>query len=291
MVTDVKAVSFREGIDLSRGKTVKRRGERDEILGDFTTKSNFGNVPLDKVRVDPTYQRDLATKRVTTMAHRWDQDLFGVPVVNLRSDGYYYLIDGQHRFESLRLMKNPPSSIFCQVFVNLTIEQEAALFQQLDTARRGLTAGADFKARLVAGDRAAQEIVEAARANGLTASYSSSGPRNLRAFTTLLAIHRRVGKHGLNRIFKVISQAWTGDQYVGSSHILLGLETFFNHYPPREINDKHLIEVLSKESPAGLEAKGKNMSDSLSSVISTGIARSIVGLYNKKMRSNRLAEW
>ena len=59
-------------------------------------------VPLTQMRVSPLAQRDLNQARVNRLAAVFDIEQMGAPTVSHRG-GWYYLIDGQHRIEALKL--------------------------------------------------------------------------------------------------------------------------------------------------------------------------------------------
>lgn len=259
------------------------------IQGDFTPKSTFEWVPTDRLLVDVLYQRNLEKSRVSVMANNWNQSLAGVIMVNLRDNGNYYVMDGQHRHAALQLMENTPEKVWCEVFRGLTPEQEAKHFADQEK-RRNLTTGARFKARVASKDITALEIVEAVTDAGLTVNYMAGPiPGNLRAYGTLTEIHRRRGKHGLARILKTVAGAWPHSEYQGSRPILNGLETFFAKYGDK-VNDERLISTLSLTEPHIIVAQAHSITATLSSQISPAITSIIRSLYNKSLRKNRLPE-
>jgi hypothetical protein len=272
--------------NLRKGK----KFQKDTILASFATRSHFGYVPLDELEVDYTYQRNPDKKRISVMAHQWNQDLAGAIVVNQRENGKYYVVDGQQRLGAMQRIDNKPDRAWAQIFEGLTLEQEAMLFHELDTKRYGLTKGAIFTALVAAKDKAALEILEAARENGMEIDYHAHpGPGYLRAYDTLMQIHRRRGKERLSQIIRIVSKAWPNDRNAGAAAILVGLERFIERYP--KANERHLIDALSKRTPREIENLARTLSNAMSSALGAAAGRAIMGLYNKGLTKNRLPAW
>lgn len=272
----------------SSPRVVKRRAQPDKIYADFSDKSSFRWVPTDAIYVDRVYQRTLDKGRTTKMAHKWNQNLAGAMVVSKRSNGHFYVVDGQHRHAAIQAMENPPEFVYCQVFEGLTVEEEALLFHDLDTLRRSLTSGQAFTALMAAKDPAALGITRAAEANGLTVDYNRGAVAgNLRAFKTLQLIYHRSGEEMLTRILRVVSQAWPTDPHAGASTVLKGLETFLKRYPTA--NHRLLVESLGRTTPGQIDAQARAINGSLmSSAIDKAVSNVILANYNKGKRTGRL---
>lgn len=300
VTSDIRPVIPARGSQGGWGESLKKRGTQIRksgrfnaaapIYADFEQGSHIGWVPIERLRVDHTYQRSLDQNRVRAMAHSWIQDRCGLLVVNQRADGDLYIIDGQQRQAALMLIDNRPREVLAEIFQGLTQAQEARLFFDLDTKRRGLTTAAIFHALVAAEDPAAIEILDIAEKAGLSLSINSSAPNNLRAFGTVMQIHRRAGPQVLARIFKIVTNSWSETKYWGAGSILHGLETFFRKYP--DAKDAHLITTLQKVTPVQIETKARLLNDALTTqVVSHWVARVIHGLYNRGMKKYRLEDW
>ena len=86
-------------------------------------------VPLAQMRINPLAQRDLNQAWVAKLAAGFDLEQIGAPVVSHRG-GWYYLIDGQHRIEALKLWLGSweGQQVQCWCYEGLTEAQEAELF-------------------------------------------------------------------------------------------------------------------------------------------------------------------
>jgi len=262
----------------------------DTIYGNFRTHSTIEPVRISDLKIDHIYQRNPDRERMSIMAHNWDQDKVGVIVVNHRDDGTYYVIDGQQRVGAISRIVNRPETMLAQVFTGLTGEQEAELFYELDTQRKSLTRGALFQALVAAKDQSAMEIVEAATAAGLTAEYHRGNVlNNLRSFGALMDVHRRVGKDDLAKILRIIAKAWPDAKHSGSGSVILGLEKFFQRYP--KASESHLIEALSRTTQRQIDNNARALNSAMSGALGQWTARVILSLYNRGMKTNRLANW
>ena len=67
-------------------------------------------VPIAKMRVSPRAQRTFSPAHAAALAASFDLEAMGYPVVNLRADGLFYIVDAQHRVEALKLLAGATSS-------------------------------------------------------------------------------------------------------------------------------------------------------------------------------------
>jgi hypothetical protein len=95
-------------------------------------------LPAHLLFADPTYQRDLDTRRAVEMAGTFDRRLLGVLDVSRRDDGRYAILDGQHRHATV-VAVTPLAHVVCNVYEGLTVEDEARLFHELNQKRKALS--------------------------------------------------------------------------------------------------------------------------------------------------------
>jgi hypothetical protein len=287
--TDIQIETFSDN-EVVVPKIVKRRGQADKITANFSKRSTFKWVPFNLLRVDFSYQRKIQAKKVVTYAHTWDQELLGTLVVSHRKDGFYYIIDGAHRFVALSLIENHPNRMWCEAFEGLTYEEECVKFHNLDNYRDNLTPGASFRALAQGKVPIAVEITAAVNKAGMTVDYSR-GPvaGNVRAYKTLQSIYKRSGSNALTKILRVCHGAWPTHTDAANAAMMLGLEIFLDKYED-QITEKALIETLSKYDPAFIVNQGRSIKGTMSSSIYSSVAMAIRSLYNKKRTTKRLPE-
>lgn len=97
-------------------------------------------MEIRKVRVSDiecaSYQRPVSMGHAREIVKRFDETLFGFPLLSNR-DGKWFVIDGQHRVNAALALNL--KEIECQVVRNLTKEQEAELFLQANVQKRRLS--------------------------------------------------------------------------------------------------------------------------------------------------------
>ena len=131
---------------------------RENIKGDFQL--------IDKrfLYVDHIYQRDTHKKSVISkMAKDFNWLQFGVITVAARSNGDFFVIDGQNRIAAAMMCKNI-SKVPCMVFHISTKKLEALGFLNINSHRVAVKSYDKFKAMIVAGDKTAillNDIIEA----------------------------------------------------------------------------------------------------------------------------------
>lgn len=109
------------------------------------------DVFVHRISDDPIngYQRDYEDDRARAYGNRFNWALFGTPIVNLRDDGNYYLIVGQHRLPAAGYAGH--QSVPMAVYDGLSIEDEAWIFNQEATQKRDQTALGKFHSGVQAG--------------------------------------------------------------------------------------------------------------------------------------------
>lgn len=146
----------------------------------------LGRMPVlqfcspNELRIDPTYQRDVANggsqALIRRIAQHWNWDLCQPLVVARRTDftERLFVIDGQHRLEAARL-RGDIAQLPCVVVAFASPADEAASFVHLNQQRRPLTGLDLFKAALASDDPHALAIKAALDAAGLSlAAHMSS---------------------------------------------------------------------------------------------------------------------
>jgi hypothetical protein len=212
----------------------------------------FELIPLDDLFVDPTYQRPLSS-----FAERIKRDynpaMVGTLVVSERNDrrrkAQYAVVDGQTRMYGMGANGEPVAP--CLVYTDLSPAQEAKLFADLQTQRRGMATSLRFRAALVSGDEEAQTIAAVARAVGM----KIAGDGDLSGIKSIAAVEwlYRRDPTLLRRVLEIVSAAWPEGSTVQDprtrGEILRGVGRFILEHDP---DDERLIERLSKVTPTQL---------------------------------------
>jgi hypothetical protein len=236
----------------------------------------FAMVPLDRLFVDADYQRPL-TSFVEEVARDYDPAKVGTLLVSERDDGRYAVFDGQTRMEAMRQNGEPEAP--CLIYSGLTPENEAQLFADLVTKRRGTATFLRFRAELRAGKPEAVAIAQIVEAAGLDLGLVEK-PTTVRAVAALEYVYRR-DPQLLPLVLGVIVQAWpdpkTDARLTGD--IIRGLATFLQ----RESSVQHetLVERLAGVTPMMIRHRANALKEgSGSGGGSPGyVADAILGIY------------
>lgn len=212
----------------------------------------FYPIDVQELQLAP-YQRELNQGRVKRYADRYNPNIFGIILVSHR-DGFYWIVDGQHRVEVAKLMGI--STVWCQVLEGLTYEQEAEHFYEINHNKSRLNANHKFHSKVEAKDKSATAIVRSL--NKYLFTYSKEGNRHennvINAVGSLQLIYKNSGEVGLCIILEILRKAWNGDYTSLKAEIIKGVNTFVTNYT---YDKDFLIQVLEKDTPKGISDRAR----------------------------------
>lgn len=156
--------------------------------------------------VDPRIQRELVSRQIDSMTgDNYRSESVGMLVVSKRPGGRYAILDGQHRWTVISA-QDPDRDLQCQVFSNLTEEQEAELFL-LYNNQSTVNAVAKFKAGVIAGRPLPLAVMGILDEYGLEVG---NGFHHFNAVYTAMRIATwRDGLKLLDGAVDILTQAWS----------------------------------------------------------------------------------
>lgn len=240
-------------------------------------------VPVDALFADSTYQRDLDVHRVDKMTDTYRLALVGIIEVSARADGRYAILDGQHRWATVRNVHAGdarPPHLPCRVHTGLTVTDEAALYHQLNTTRKQLTSWDRWVARRAAGEQAVLDIETCAHRHGYRIDMREK-PAVIRATTGLEKIVDLGGLRLLDNVLAVVRSAYGDDQAGLDAAILRGVGHVLNSYTTDELQVERLIETLAGFMPRQLTARAIAQRELHKGTNDRLVAHVIVGRYNE----------
>ena len=217
-------------------------------------------LPVRDLRVDAGYQADVNPRRLREMQENFQSQLLLPLAVNRREDGTYWVVDGQHRLETVKAIRSHDSEIEVMLYEGLTMEEEARLYCELNTAVRRKMPATIFHARLSAGEEQAQEIASIAESHGFviwTQQASKCPVEGIRAVTVLDDVYEQGGPAHLERVLGVISATWHGRVGGTAGEILLGMHMLLGTHG--EIDEKSLVQHLAEEDPRKMVQDNQDM--------------------------------
>jgi hypothetical protein len=239
------------------------------------------------MRVNPLAQRDLNTARVAQLAAAFDVEQMGNPTVSHRAD-WYYLVDGQHRIEALKLWLGSweDQQVQCWTCEGLTEAQEAELFLALNDT---LTVGAfaKFKVAVQAGRDAEADVDRIVRALGLRITRGSGG---ICAVATLRRVYARGGPAVLSRALRIIRDAYGEAGLDGP--VIEGIGLVCQRYDGG-LSEQRAVERLSSAhgGVSGLISRAGQLRQSTGSPVAQCVAAAAVEVINRGSGGRKLPGW
>lgn len=182
----------------------------DAIKGFVFEGKAYRVVPINMLKVDADYQRRLSLRAVSTNAaeDNYDERAMRCITVSKRKDGYYWIIDGQHRYE-MALLRGK-THVVCEIHEGLSKAVEAALFTLLNNMRT-VDSSAKFRASYVAGDPKYKNIVQIVMEHGFNVCIKAGRPsttNNIRSVAALKFIYESYGKDVLSDTLYIIARCY-----------------------------------------------------------------------------------
>ena len=228
-------------------------------------------------------QREFKPEWAKWIAEHWSDALENAVVVSKR-DGKYYSCDGQHTTAAHKMVKPANATIHCKVITGLTEQEEAQLFDEINSNRKPLTAKDSLNSQV----RYKPEIMEMIRIcekYGIIVDYNKEqskrkdGKFHTKAVKTLESVYNRYGKKRFERICSIISKGFMDEPKAFCAEIIDGVSAFVNIYDT-DINDKVFIKRLNSTTPKKLISDAKD--DRASGNVKTymKVARLLRATYN-----------
>jgi hypothetical protein len=246
-------------------------------------------VPLRLMRVNPLAQRELNRARVAQLAACFDPEQIGAPVVSHRGE-WFWLIDGQHRVEGLKLWLGAwaDQEIQCWCYEGLSEAQEAEQFLKLNDT---LTVGAfaKFKAGLTAGRDAEGDVDRIVRALGLRIAAGRAGG-GICAVATLRRVYGRAGAAVLARALRIIRDAY-GDAGLDGP-VIDGIALLCQRYDG-DLPEQHAVARLAAAHGGvnGLLSRAGQLRQGTGAPQAECVAAAAVELINRGNDRTKLAPW
>jgi ParB-like nuclease domain len=248
-------------------------------------------VPLAQMRVNPLALRDLNRARVAKLAASFDLEQIGAPVVSHRG-GWYYLIDGQHRIEALKLWFGSweGQQVQCWCYEGLTEAQEAGLFLTLNDTLT-VQAFAKFKVSVQAGRGTEADIDRIVRALGLRITNTRAGG-GIAAVATLRRVYDRGGAAVLSRALRIIRDAYGEAGLDGP--VIEGIALVCQRYDG-QLPEQRAIQRLSAAhgGVSGLVSRAGQLRQATGNATAQCVAAAAVELINRGLggKNAKLPAW
>lgn len=231
---------------------------------------------------DPTYQRDVDEARVRKMAAAFDSRLLGVLEVSDRDDETYAILDGQHRWQAA-LRAHPDGDgafLVCQVYTGLSVEDEARLFNRINTDRKALSWWDAWRSRRAGCEQKVLDIEEVLTRHQLRV-HPAAEDGNIRAARALEAIVDDFGGLDmLDGVLVMLTSAFRRDPAALDATMLKGMALVLGVYASDELDADRLVSQLQERTPRQIRVQAAALRDVHRGQLSRLCAAVIVDLYN-----------
>lgn len=248
-------------------------------------------VPLGKMRISPLAQRELNPSRADWLRANLDIEQLGNPTVSHR-DGWYYVIDGQHRTAALADWLGEgweSQEVQCWVYEGLTEQEEADKFDRLNDVL-AVNAFSKFKVRLTAKRPIETDIERTVKAQDLVISKDRV-PGAVRAVGTLRKVYTRSDGDTLGRTLRIIRDAY-GDAGL-EAKVIDGIGHLCQRYNG-VLDEDYAIGKLSDAHGGvnGLLGKAEVLHKQTGNTKAHCVAAAAVEIINAKAgRGKKLPDW
>lgn len=241
----------------------------------------FEVVSLDELSVDETYQRPLTGfwKEVT---EKFNPALVNTLIVSERRNGSKHIIDGQTRWSAMRELGMTAAPAL--IYTGLSKADEATLFADLQTQRRGMRSYHRFRAQLVGNRPMAKAIAKIATEAGFELGREEQ-PNTLAAIAALESLYKLDPDH-LRDVLEIIRDAWgTEDKVATSADIIRGIGYFLRSQEGVDLD--RLVNRLSGVTPSMVKHRASALREgnpSLKGGAQTYVSQAILGEYMRRAR-------
>lgn len=174
-------------------------------------------IPVEDLKIDESYQRPLQS-HVLAIANEWKDVKCDPLVVNYRGDGYFYVVDGQHRRKAA-IIKGI-EHLVCVILVGLTVKKEAELFGSQGNGVKKPNPYDIFKANVRSGEKIDCAIKKACDRYGVEVKKSSN-PKNLSCITIVRKIFRKGDEEDFYWIMELLDELRWDNMRKGYCHAVI----------------------------------------------------------------------
>ena len=252
--------------------------------------SKTKNVPLGKMRVSPVSQRELKEYRVNKLLADFDLEKLGLPVLNHR-DGWFYIIDGQHRIAALTRWLGVGweiQRIDCRVYTDLTEAEEADMFDRLNDVL-AVHAFDRFNVRVTAGRYIETEVKKTVEQQGLVISRSKAAG-GITAVSTLVRIYKKSDGFTLGRALRLIRDSFGDSGF--EAKVIEGISLVCQRYNGA-IDELAVVKKLGgmRGGVNGLVSNAYVIRKHTGHSVANCIAAATVDAINSKRGGKKLPSW
>lgn len=246
---------------------------------------NFEQVPIEKLLVDLEYQRSLNYGRAKKIAKEFNPVGVGAILVHKRSDGIYFVLDGQHRIAAMKILGF--TKVGCDVYEGMTAQEEAQAFEfyQAGKPQNRLQR---FKSSIAGGNEMSITIKNIVARLGHQIDMESTG-NGIKSYATIEKIYKESGANGLVAVLTLINKIFPGEKNAVCKNMMQGMYLFLRAHHGA-FDEKTLIRKLKSASVSGVLSQARMLASANRCPEYKGVKMAITNIYDhgrqEKLGSN-----
>lgn len=252
----------------------------------YSNQYEFGQLHTARLQSNQGYQRPVDGNHVRDIIRNFDPLYLDEILVSAR-DGGYFVIDGQNRIAAFKEMNGGRDCMVnCKIYHGLTYEQEAEMFQHLDSIKKKLRFCDTVRAKAEAkSDPVINGINQVFDVYGLHWSYSGTsagGDHTVTASKALTESYKELGPAMFESMVRLLAYTWRGKRDSLTEPFIKGLSLFVKTYA-RDGDEATFIRKVGKHTPSEIKSLAISQGGSSAAV---KYARVFLEKYNFKATSS-----
>lgn len=243
-------------------------------------------LPVNLLLIDERYQRNLSGKHVEKLFSKFNPLLLTTLLVSDRKDGFFYVLDGQHR--RAVLIKKRIEYADCEVWQNLTVAQEASIFEGVNRDHHIVSAYDSYKARIFIEDKLALQLQRIARdCHVIIAPFANNNMHTFTCVHTIEYVLTTYGERILWLTFDFILNVWPEHRVSRNQTFMYGVGRFLYTYG-NVLERRDVLNKMQSINPQKLMMDCRSMVGNNQSGLA--MAKILAAHYNSGRRSHFIDE-
>lgn len=246
-------------------------------------------IRIGDMRVSPKSQREFRKAHAEMIAADFQFEGLGYPVVSHR-DGYYWILDGQHRIAALKLNGFVDEDLIqCECYEGLSEAEEADLFLVRDK-RRAINKFDGFRIAVTAGHQKECHIERLVHQLGYKISRSSDA--GCISAVEALRFAYGFGSGTLTRALSILGKSYDGDRAAFDAHLIKGMALVCQRYDGA-LDDERAVKRLGTLTggPVAIGRRATALQLKTGHTRPHCVAAAVVDILNAGRGGNKLESW
>lgn len=247
-------------------------------------------VPVEKIRVDHNYQREIRANRVQQILREFTWSQFQPVMLAEQEDGTFTVFDGQHRVAAARAhpsIKEVPAAV-----VRLNGSQsEAAAFLGVNINRTSVGTVEKYWAGIEAGDTAMMRVRDVLAKAGCEVIQAQGIKPAATKTTAVTAVDRALRNYGEQAVIlacQTLSTAWVRDPNALHGVFISALARLFRNNG-KSIQADRMVARLAASDRKAMAATAETLRKIGGGDAALNISKALVEIYNKGLSANHIS--